>query len=112
MDHRQSVEEIPPEPTGVDFKFQIAIRRANETRIDRERGGFPDGRKSLLLNDAEEFGLQGGGQFADFVKERGTAIGLAEEANLVLDGAGEGSLQHVQRGRIQKASQGLRCSQQ
>ena len=45
----------------------------------------------LFLQDAQEFGLQLERDVADFVQEKGAAIGELEAADFLVDGAGEGA---------------------
>ena len=54
----------------------------------------PDRAELLLLQDAQQLGLQVERQLADFVKEGGAAIGHFDQAGLGGDGAGEGAF-HV-----------------
>mgnify|MGYP003576414666 CR=1 FL=1 len=86
---RGPVEQIAPEPARIDFKLEVAIRRTDEPGVDRDCVGLSDRREGLFLNHAEQFGLQGSRQFADFVEECGAAIGSAEKPNLVLEGPGK-----------------------
>jgi len=41
------------------------------------------------LKDAQEFCLEGGGDFTDLVKEECAAVGLLEVAEAMVSGAGE-----------------------
>ena len=63
-----------------------------EADVEGKGGGAADAFKDTLLEDAEEFGLEGQGKFADFVEEDGAAFGQFELAFLLSHRAGESAL--------------------
>src|SRR5690606_37048973 len=76
MDHRESIEEISPKPTGVHLHFQIAVRCTEKAHVYFDKRRFADWRKRLLLDHAEKLGLQRERKFANFIEKGGAAICL------------------------------------
>ena len=52
---------------------------------------FVEATDARIFEDAEEFGLGGGGHVADFVEEEGAVLGEFEAAGAAFDGTGEGA---------------------
>ena len=88
-DDFEAIEEVVAKGSLVDHFFQGAIRRGDEPDIDRERARVAEPFKLLVFEYAEEFGLQGEGQFADFVKEEGSFVRDLEAAFTRSSGAGK-----------------------
>src|ERR1700722_10299720 len=72
-----------------DFGVEIAIGRRDDSRIDVNRTLAADALEVLLLQEAQELGLEGGGQVGDLVEENAAAVSRLETAGLVLDCASE-----------------------
>src|SRR5258708_33650602 len=72
-----------------DFGFEVAIGRRDYSRVDMDRMFAADAFEILILQKAQELGLQGGGQVGDLVEKHSAAVGCFEAAGLVLDRAGE-----------------------
>ena len=93
-DGGQSVVEVAAEPAGVALGAQVAVRR----RQQPEGGALParaaDRLVGALLDDAQQRGLQVGGQLADLVEEERAAVGHLEGAGPGGARAGERAL-HV-----------------
>ena len=92
FDHRESVVEIFAELAGGHHGFEIAVGCGDDAEGDLFGGVGPDGFDFLLLDSAEEFGLHGVGEVAEFIEEEGAAVGGFEHAFFVVGGTGEGAL--------------------
>ena len=90
-DDREAVVKVFAEGAFAGFFQEGLVRRGEDTDIDRHALGFADAANLALLEDAQELGLEGLGHGVDFIQEDGAALGFLEEADLVLNGAGEGA---------------------
>ena len=88
-DDIEAVVEIFAERAAGDPVPEVDIGRGQQADIDLNRPLGPDRFDRALLDGAEEFGLQVGAQFADFVEEEGASVGEFELPPLVAYGAGE-----------------------
>ena len=69
--------------------FQITVRGGDHADIDLHITDAADAADFVFLQYAQEFGLQEGGEFADFIEENRAAVGRFEQALLHLLGVGE-----------------------
>ena len=83
--------EVPAECSQPDHLRQVLVRAGQKSRIDLHRQGLAHGHDFVLLEHAEELGLQGEGKLADFVEKNRSAIGRPEHAQHRLLGAREGA---------------------
>ena len=91
-DDAESEEEIGAEFFFADELFEIFIGGGDEADIDLDGGIAADAFEgAFFAEDAEEFDLGGGVNFADFVEEKRAAVGLFEAADAAFDGPGEGA---------------------
>ena len=67
--HVQPVVEVLPELAFPDQLFQVPIRRRDDADIDLDRLLAPQPLDLLLLQDAQQLGLDLGRQLADFIQE-------------------------------------------
>jgi hypothetical protein len=73
------------------------------TRTSTDTGRLPPtGRNSPFLQHPQELHLEGGRGLADLVQEQGAAVGLLEQADAVLEGAGEGAPLVAEQFRLQQ----------
>lgn len=69
-----AVVEMLPELAGLDGFLQIAIRGRDDPHVNGSRCVAADALEFALLQDAEQFHLQGRRELADFVPEQGSAL--------------------------------------
>ena len=81
--------EVPAECSQPDHLRQVLVRTGQKSRIDLHRHGLAHGHDFVLLQHAEELGLQGKGKLADFIEKDRSSIGRAEHAQHRLLGARE-----------------------
>lgn len=93
FDHGEPVVKIFAEIAGGHHRFQISVGGGDDAEGDFFRGVGTDGFDFLLLDGAEEFGLHGEGEVAEFIEEEGAAVGGFEDAFFVVCGAGEGAFE-------------------
>ena len=90
----QAEIQVLPETAFADHGGQVAMRGGDDSQIDGDRLDAADRHDGALLNAAQQFGLNGQRQLADFIEKQRAAIGTANEAQSGRDGAGERAL-HV-----------------
>ena len=69
------------------MRLVAAMTRTSTLQVGRAA----DAPEGLLLEEAEQLGLERGRHLADLVEEDRAAVGLLEEAPLLLLGVGEGA---------------------
>ena len=87
----EAVVEVAAELAIGHHCGEIAIGGGDDACIDADGAVAAEAFEFLLLEDAEELGLQLGRDVADFIEENGAAVGEFESADLLGNGAGEGS---------------------
>ena len=90
-DDVEAVIEIFAEAAGFDFGGEFAVGGGEDAGVEFDGLATADAFELALLEDAEEFGLELRGEFADFIEEDGAAGGGFELAGFAFDGAGEGA---------------------
>ena len=88
----QAIEQILAEGAVLDLLGWVAIGRRDDAHVDLDRAFAADGIDLALLQRAQQLDLHVQRQFADFVQEQGAAVRLAELAQRLVHGAGEGAL--------------------
>src|SRR6266852_9843345 len=88
----ESVEQILTESTGIDSRFQIAVRRGQHSHIDGKRMAAADAFKLALLQHSKQSDLRLRGKVANFIEENGSPIGRFKASNTPLYCPGEGAL--------------------
>src|SRR3984957_9554565 len=113
----QAKEEIGPEPLLAHHRFQIAVRRGNQTRIRPKCARASQPLEFPLLQNAKEFGLQFERNFSNFVQENRTPVSHFEAANALRDRSGKCAFlvseqlafeQSRRNGRAVQLNEGLR----
>ena len=102
-DDVQAVVEIAAEVSGANLLVEVAVRRRDDARVDRNRLGRADGNHFALLQHAEQLDLRRRRRLADFVEEERALRRRAEEAELVADRAGERSLHVTEQLALEQA---------
>ena len=88
-DDVQAEVQILPEAAALRHLPQVPIRARDESRVDFDGDRLADGHDLLLLDHAQQFGLQIERDFADLVEEQRAGVGGADQAQHALLGAGE-----------------------
>ena len=83
--------------------FQIAVGGGDQTDVDLDGLGAADPFELAFLQDAQQLGLEIGGNLADFVQEKRAAIGQFETTLAVGHGAGESALFMAEQFGLQHA---------
>src|SRR6266566_3190738 len=87
--HVEAVVEVLPEAAGPHLALEVAVAGGDEAHVDRHREARAEGRHLALLDGAQELRLQGERDLRHLVEEEGAALGGAEDAVVVVHGAGE-----------------------
>jgi hypothetical protein len=98
----EAVVEILAEVTAVDRCFEVAMRGGDQPYVKLERAAPADPLQLALLQNAQQLGLKGRRDVADFVKKERAAVGHFEAALARVDGAGEGALLVPEKFRLQQ----------
>jgi len=77
--HAQPVHQVLAEAPVGDPLPQRGVGRAHDAHVDAHRFGAPDRREGLVLEHAQELGLQVEGDLGDLVEEERAPIGALEE---------------------------------
>ena len=89
LDDAQAKEEIAPEPAVRGLDPQIAVGRGDDGDVNLARLERPDTLNLAVLDGAQEFGLQRQRELAHLVEEERAAVGVFEQADLVIQRAGK-----------------------
>ena len=84
-DDVEAVVEVLAEIAIPDGAFEVAISCGDNADIDFDGFMGTDAFDFAFLESAEDFGLSGEAEVADFVEEEGTAVGCFELAHAALD---------------------------
>ena len=94
----------------LDLRVQVAVGRGDDAHVDGDVGLAADRAEPALLQDAQQLHLQVQRQLADLVEEERAAVGAAEAARAVGDGAGEGAAHVAEELALDQVSRGWRRS--
>ena len=83
-DHVETIEKIFAETPGLHLLGEIAVGRSDHAHLGAARCRLPHPLVFALLQEAEQLGLDGDRQFADFVEEQGTTRGGGDLAHVSL----------------------------
>ena len=89
FDDAQSIEQVGAKPARRRFGPEVAVGRGNDVHIDLPRLERADALHLAIFHRPQELGLQRERQLAGLVEEERAAVGMFEESDLVLDGAGK-----------------------
>ena len=91
LDHVEPVEKVFAEASRGHVRLEVAIGRGHDPHVRAPRLRLPHALELLVLQEAQELGLQGGRDLRDLVEEEGAAVRGLHLARLVLDRAREGA---------------------
>ncbi|GBC82933.1 hypothetical protein HRbin10_02071 [bacterium HR10] len=101
----QAVEEIEPEPPGLDGLLQVHVRGGDDAHVGLDDLIPADARELAILKHAQELDLRARTQLADLIQKERAAVGLLELPDATRAGVGEGPALMPEQLRLQ---QGLR----
>jgi hypothetical protein len=87
----EAVIEVEAEELAGNVGFEVAVGGGDDADLDFVFGIAADAAGAAGFEEAEDFGLEGGVEVADFIEEEGAAGGLFDEAGAGFEGAGEGA---------------------
>ena len=102
LHHVQAIEQIFPEPSGLDRLSQIHAGGGDDAHVGLAGVHLADPFILLLLEDSQQLGLQRQGQVADFIEEEGAALAGGDTAQMISQRAGEGPLDMAEELALQK----------
>ena len=82
-DDVEPVVQIAAEVAGANLLVEIAVRRRDDARVDRQRLRRADGNDFAMLQRAQQLHLRGRRRLADLVEEERALRRRAEQADLV-----------------------------
>ena len=88
----EAVIEVVAEAAVGDHRIDVAMRRADDARVDGDRFPSADAFDDTFLQEAQQLDLERQRHVADFVEEQGAAGGLFDLAGRRLHRAGERTL--------------------
>ena len=91
VDHVEAEQEVFAEFSLAHSVGKIAVRRRDDTDVDRHRFPAADPVDHTLLDRAQQFGLQAHIHFRDFVEQQRAAICFLEFADATGERAGKGA---------------------
>ena len=89
-----------PAPAVIHCLLKIHVGRRHQAYIDLACAAVSDTFEFPLLQDAQQFGLSGGRQFAHLVKEQGAAMGTLEASRPRVLRTGVGAFFHAEELRF------------
>ena len=89
LHHVQPIEQVLAEPAVRHFGVELAIGGGDDLDVDLLRNRRADRRHLVLLQHAQQLGLQLERHLADFVEKDDAARGSAEHAQAAAGGAGK-----------------------
>src|SRR5690606_40279917 len=79
-DDAEAVEEVFAERSGADLVGEVPVGGGDDANVDAHRCRPADALELLLLDDAQEFGLEVEAHLGDLVLEERPAVGPLESA--------------------------------
>ena len=91
-DHVEAVIQVVAKSARLDRLRQASVGGGNQADVQLDRLGAAQPLEFAFLQDAQQFGLQAGREFADLVQKQRSAFGHFNFAFFLRGGAGEGAL--------------------
>ena len=91
-DDVEAKEEVFAELLPFDALFEMAVGGGDDAHVHLDGAVAADAFQFALLEHAQQFGLDGGGNLADFVQQDGSAVGQFEPAFAFVESAGKRAL--------------------
>src|SRR5208282_4650679 len=99
----QSIEQVFAKMSVADGLGKIAISGGDDAHVDRDRLRAAHSLELTFLKHTQELYLHFHRNFADFVKEDGTALSQLKSADATVDRPGEGAFFVAEKFRFHKA---------
>ncbi len=90
--HVEAEHQVGAEAALGHLLLQVAVGRGDDAHVQLDLAAPAEALHALLLQHAQQLGLQPQRQFADLVEQQGAAVGQLELAGLGAHRAGEGAL--------------------
>ena len=97
----EAIEQVFAEPPGLDLGCQMAVGAGDHPHIDTDRAGRAQRQHLAFLQGAQQLGLQGQRQFADFVEQQRALVRRTEQALARFGCARERALAMAEQQRFQ-----------
>src|SRR5437899_10383842 len=91
-DDIETKEQVLPKLSGLDGLFQVLIRGSDHPDIDLDQAGAPDSGELVVLQDAQQLGLQAKRHVANLVQEDCASVCHLDFPFLQTVGSSEGAL--------------------
>ena len=101
-DDIDAVEEVFAEASFPDHGGEVTVGGGDNPGVTGFGSGAAEGFIAVILKEAEQPHLEGGGDLADLIEEKCAVVGAGDEAVFILVGAGEGSLAVAEEFRFQE----------
>src|SRR5437016_8482789 len=98
----QAIVEVLAELAATQGELQVSIGRGHDPGVDQDGFAAADSRELQILDDVEEFRLEGEGEFADLVQVDGPFVRQLEHPQLSPGGPGERSFFVAEEFRFQE----------
>lgn len=99
----EAVVKIAAEFLVLDGADEIAIAGGEDAGVDADSSGSTEALELLILEHAQQLGLELEGNFSNFIKEKSATVGEFEASHFLGDGAGEGSLFMAEKFALEEA---------
>src|SRR5271157_592873 len=102
-EHIEAIEEIPPESSAPDRRFEIVMRRGDDTRAGVPDLGLAQATELTELKEAQERPLQRSRHVRDLVEKQRSTVGGFDEPSLRARGAGKRAPGVPKQGAFEKS---------
>src|SRR5207249_10064841 len=102
LHHVQAIVEIFAERTPGEGLLEVLIRRSDDPDVHIDHAAPPDPGEAEILQDMQEFGLEGEGKVGDLIEVDRPLVGVLELPRLPLVRSGEGPLFVAEQLRLEK----------
>jgi hypothetical protein len=102
-DHVQAVVEVLAEAAGLHLHVEVAVGGRDDPHVHLHRVRAADRAHLVVLEHAQELGLETRAHVADLVEEERAAVGALEQAALGRDGSGEGAAHVAEQLALEQA---------
>jgi hypothetical protein len=96
-DDGEAIIEVFAELAFLDHLPEVAVRRADETQVQRDRAMRAEPLDRAGLEETEDFHLRGGVDLPDLIEEEGAAVRGFETSDAAFVRPGEGALLMAER---------------
>src|SRR5262245_23461121 len=87
----ETMEEVGAKRSLLYHLTQVSIRRGDDPHADGDFSVLPDAEHAVLLQDAQQLGLQRAIELADLIEEEHTPFGGPDQSLAIVIRTGEGA---------------------